>query len=264
MSLLSKIDNKETVPSPNGQPCLIVAEYSHAVKVLAGESGQIIIIARGKESEVNITLGEGSSVDIIQRHEVGSSTRINITAQESSSLNLLTIHLNDSSSSIKVDMVGKGAECRVNALQLQSGQEHSSVDITTTHSVGCCKSSVDSRILVSGESRAELTARAIVCDGAQQSIANQTLRAIELNDGASAKVLPELEIYADDVKCSHGATMGQIDSDAILYMRQRGLSLEQARKLQMEGFIADVVRSVSIESIDEVVNSAINLKFSEL
>ena len=59
--------------------------------------------------------------------------------------------------------------------------------------------------------------------------------------GCSPTSKPQLEIYADDVKCSHGATVGQLDSEAVLYMRQRGLSLEQAKRLQVEGFVSDIV-----------------------
>ena len=65
--------------------------------------------------------------------------------------------------------------------------------------------------------------------------------------------MPQLEIYADDVKCSHGATVGQMDADAILYMRQRGLSEAQARRLQIEGFVGDIVRRCGVEPLGEAL-----------
>jgi Fe-S cluster assembly protein SufD len=80
-----------------------------------------------------------------------------------------------------------------------------------------------------------------VAPDAQRTDAVQTSRNIEIGGEAHIKAQPQLEIYADDVKCSHGATVGQLDSEAILYMRQRGLSLEQAKRLQIEGFISDIV-----------------------
>ena len=75
---------------------------------------------------------------------------------------------------------------------------------------------------------------------------------------------PQLEIYADDVKCSHGATVGQMDSEAVLYMRQRGLSEVQARRLQIEGFVGDVVRRCGVEPLCETMMEAVRAKMEKL
>ena len=80
-----------------------------------------------------------------------------------------------------------------------------------------------------------------VAQDAQRTVARQTNRNIEIGPDAKIITKPQLEIYADDVKCSHGATVGQMDSDAIMYMRQRGLSEQQARRMQIEGFVNDIV-----------------------
>ena len=79
--------------------------------------------------------------------------------------------------------------------------------------------------------------------------ARQQSRNILLSETARITTQPQLEIYADDVKCSHGATVGQMDAEAILYMRQRGLSEAQARRLQIEGFVGDVVTRCGIEPL---------------
>ena len=81
---------------------------------------------------------------------------------------------------------------------------------------------------------------------------------------ARIETLPQLEIYADDVKCSHGATVGQMDSEAILYMRQRGLSTVQAKRLQIEGFVQDVAMHSAIESLAEELMALINAKLNSL
>jgi Fe-S cluster assembly protein SufD len=85
-----------------------------------------------------------------------------------------------------------------------------------------------------------------VAPDAQRTDAVQTSRNIEIGREAHIVAKPQLEIYADDVKCSHGATVGQLDGEAVLYMRQRGLSLEQAKRLQIEGFVGDVVSQAGI------------------
>ena len=81
---------------------------------------------------------------------------------------------------------------------------------------------------------------------------------------ARIDTLPQLEIYADDVRCSHGATVGQMDADAILYMRQRGLSLADARRLQIEGFVSDGFMRASIESLVEPLQELLAVKFNKL
>jgi Fe-S cluster assembly protein SufD len=99
---------------------------------------------------------------------------------------------------------------------------------------------------------------------AQQTEAYQTNRNILLSRGADMVTEPQLEIYADDVKCSHGATVGQMDSDAILYMRQRGLSLVDAKRLQIEGFVDDVVLHSVIEGSEELLAELLAEKLNRL
>ena len=96
-----------------------------------------------------------------------------------------------------------------------------------------------------------------VAPDAQRTDARQTSRNIELGDEARILTKPQLEIYADDVKCSHGATVGQLDGEAILYMRQRGLTDRQARRLQIEGFAADVADRCAIAELAETLREAV-------
>ena len=96
-------------------------------------------------------------------------------------------------------------------------------------------------------------------------MAEQTVRSnILLSETAHIATQPQLEIYADDVKCSHGATVGQMDSEAVLYMRQRGLSEVQARRLQIEGFVGDVVRRCGVEPWCETMMEAVRAKMEKL
>ena len=103
-----------------------------------------------------------------------------------------------------------------------------------------------------------------VAPDAQRTAARQTSRNVVLGDEARITTRPQLEIYADDVKCSHGATVGQMDEDALLYMRQRGLSEAQARALLMEGFVADVVRRCGVEQLHEVLMRGVGEKLERM
>ena len=101
-----------------------------------------------------------------------------------------------------------------------------------------------------------------VAQDAQRTDARQTNRNIEIGPDAKIITKPQLEIYADDVKCSHGATVGQMDSDAVLYMRQRGLSEQQARRLQIEGFVNDIVMQAG--EMGEVMSELMTSKLEKL
>ena len=97
---------------------------------------------------------------------------------------------------------------------------------------------------------------------AQRTDAQQTNRNIELGGGRIVSE-PQLEIYADDVKCSHGSTVGQLDEQAIYYMRQRGISQSSAEKLLLEGFVGDVVAKCEVEALRDMLNEAVQTKLNE-
>ena len=103
------------------------------------------------------------------------------------------------------------------------------------------------------EAVGEFSGLVYVAPDAQRTDARQQSRNVLLSEKARIETMPQLEIYADDVKCSHGATVGQMDSEAILYMRQRGLSEAQARALQIEGFVGDIVRRCGVEPLGEAL-----------
>jgi Fe-S cluster assembly protein SufD len=96
-----------------------------------------------------------------------------------------------------------------------------------------------------------------VARDAQQTNAVQTNKNILLSDTAKIHSKPQLEIYADDVSCSHGSTTGQIDKDAVWYMQSRGISYSDAIQLLLSGFINEVVNTVSVESVRERIRTAI-------
>lgn len=100
-----------------------------------------------------------------------------------------------------------------------------------------------------------------VAPDAQRTDARQQSRNMLLSRTARITTQPQLEIYADDVKCSHGATVGQMDAEAIYYMRQRGLSEAAARRLQIEGFVGDIVRRSSFEPLHEAVMELVSEKW---
>ena len=128
------------------------------------------------------------------------------------------------------------------ALFLCGGEEHCDLNLAVRHLAPDCRSYSLVKGAAAGNAVGSFAGMVYVAQDAQRTDAQQQSRNLLLNDTARIFAQPQLEIYADDVKCSHGATVGQLDDEAIYYMRQRGLSEKQARRLQIEGFAYDVVQ----------------------
>lgn len=128
------------------------------------------------------------------------------------------------------------------ALYLCSGEEHCDINMAVRHLAPDCRSYSLVKGAAAGTAVGSFAGMVYVAQDAQHTDAQQQSRNLLLSDTARIYAQPQLEIYADDVKCTHGATVGQLDDEAIYYMRQRGLSEQQARRLQIEGFAYDVVQ----------------------
>ena len=139
------------------------------------------------------------------------------------------------------DLVGAECESNLYGLYFAGGSERIDINMDVNHLVSDCHSSEMIKGVVSGEAVGAFTGRVYVAPDAQHTEAFQQSRNIQLSETSKVFTEPQLEIYADDVKCSHGATVGQMDEDAVYYMRQRGISEEDARRLQLFGFVNDVI-----------------------
>jgi Fe-S cluster assembly protein SufD len=150
---------------------------------------------------------------------------------------------------LRVRLDGEGAECALNGLYLADGKQH--VDnYTLIEHVSPKATSVELyKGLLGGSAHGVFNGKIVVHKDAQKSDARQTNKNLLLSDSAVIDSKPQLEIYADDVKCSHGSTIGQLDADAIFYLRSRGLDAAAARSLLSFAFASDVVRRLGIENL---------------
>lgn len=144
---------------------------------------------------------------------------------------------------------GEGAECTLNGLYLADGDRlvdnHTSIDHAKAH----CPSHEIYKGILGGNARAVFNGKIIVRQDAQKTDAKQTNRALLLSDTAQINTKPQLEIFADDVKCTHGASIGQLDDDAMFYLRARGLTYFEARDMLIHAFAGDVLGRVRIEGL---------------
>lgn len=142
--------------------------------------------------------------------------------------------------SLKVDLNGEGARFALNGVGISTADEKIRVHVELRHNVPGCSSSQLFKNLVGGMARVDFYGRIIVVQDAQKTEAYQANHNLLLSETARVNTKPQLEIYADDVKCSHGATIGKLNEDEQFYMRSRGISLAEARFLQMISFVSPV------------------------
>ncbi len=146
-------------------------------------------------------------------------------------------------------MAGEGAECLINGLFMATGRQHMDNYMKVEHASPHCSSRQFYNGILDGQSRGVFHGRIIVHKDAQKTDAKQTNRNLLLSEDAQIDTKPQLEIYADDVKCTHGATIGQIDEDAIFYLRSRGMDKESARALLLFAFAEESLQRMKVEPI---------------
>ncbi len=150
--------------------------------------------------------------------------------------------------SLKVDLNGEGARFALNGVGISTADEKIRVHVELRHNVPGCSSSQLFKNLVGGMARVDFYGRIIVAQDAQKTEAYQANHNLLLSETARVNTKPQLEIYSDDVKCSHGATIGKLNEDEQFYMRSRGISLAEARFLQMISFVSPVFELVPEET----------------
>lgn len=165
--------------------------------------------------------------------------------------NILTLHNGITRNNIEIDLDGENCETRLCGMAFTDQNQAADNFTSIIHNKPHCHSTELFKYILDDESKGGFTGKLYVAKDAQKTQAYQTNKNILLNHKAKMRTKPQLEIYADDVKCSHGATIGQLDEQAMFYMRQRGISLNEARQLLMYAFVADVIENIRIEALKD-------------
>ena len=150
---------------------------------------------------------------------------------------------------VDAELTGEGVECTLNGLYLANGHRFIDNHTTIRHAKPHCNSHEFYKGILDAQAKAVFNGKIIVSIDAQKTDAKQTNKALLLSEDAQINTKPELEIFADDVKCTHGATIGQLDEDALFYLRTRGLTHQQARSVLIHAFASDLFNRIAIESI---------------
>jgi Fe-S cluster assembly protein SufD len=150
---------------------------------------------------------------------------------------------------INVVLDGEGGDLTLNGLYVGNGEQHVDHHTVIDHAKPHCTSRELYKGILNERSQAVFNGRIIVRPDAQKTDAQQTNKNLLLSDDALVNTNPQLEINADDVKCAHGATIGQLDADVLFYLRSRGIDLETARHLLTQGFISDISDRIKIDVV---------------
>lgn len=154
---------------------------------------------------------------------------------------------------MNVRLAGEGAEANIYGAYVCGGDEKVNISVDMHHDVPHCNSRQLFKGIAGGKSKVDFYGKIIVAQDAQRTEAYQENHNILLSDEAKVDTKPQLEIYADDVKCSHGATIGRLNEEEQFYMRSRGITLEDAKVLQMISFISPVLENIEDEAQRESV-----------
>ncbi len=146
-------------------------------------------------------------------------------------------------------LAGEGGECLINGLFMATGRQHMDNYMRVEHASPHCDSRQFYHGILDGSSRGVFHGRIVVHKDAQKTDAKQTNRNLLLSEDAQIDTKPQLEIYADDVKCTHGATIGQVNEEAIFYLRSRGIAKEAARALLLFAFAEESLQRMKVEPI---------------
>ncbi len=217
--------------------------FTNAVtEIFVGEGARLIHYKVQRESERAFHIAQ-THADL-GRDSVFDSTTITLGAQ-------LSRH------GIHVQLDHPGAECHVDGLYLVGDGQHADTHSLIDHRQPHCASRQNYKGILDGKSRAVFNGRVFVRRDAQKTDAVQSNKNLLLSNEARVDTKPQLEIFADDVKCAHGATIGQLEEEELFYLASRGLHPELARNLLTYGFAEELIEKIKIESIKTQLDEAI-------
>lgn len=211
-----------------------------------------------------VAAGANSSLEFVKmQNEHNDSAQLTHTyiKQERDSQvvsNVLSLHGGFIRNNLTMELAGEGADAHAYGLYLADRTQHTDNYTFIDHAVPNCTSNELYKGILDDQATGAFNGRILVRRDAQKTQAYQSNNNLLLTAEAKVNAKPQLEIYADDVKCSHGATVGQIDNEALFYMRARGIGEREAKLLLMFGFAHEVVKRISIDSLSERIDDLVN------
>ena len=212
-------------------------------------------------------VGENAKLDLNCLEEThNKNTRVsNVYIQQQANSrvnhNVITLHNGVTRNKLNLDMVGEGAECSCNGCVIADKKQHVDNNTLITHHVSHCTSNELYKYVLDEESTGAFAGRVLVKKDAQKTVSQMTNQNLTATKQARMNTQPMLEIYADDVKCAHGSTVGQLNDAALFYMQQRGISKKEARLLLQNAFINEVIDHMELEPLRDRLHYLVEKRF---
>ena len=162
-----------------------------------------------------------------------------------------------SRNNIRVKLAGEGLESVLNGLYLTRGEQLADHHMIVEHAEPHCASHEYFNGILDDKSKGVFHGRILVREIAQKTDAKQTNKNLLLSDDATADTKPQLEIYADDVKCTHGATIGQLNDESIFYLRSRGLGTDTAKRMLIHAFAGEIIERIQSETVRTTIDKLV-------
>ncbi len=210
-----------------------------------------------------VVLGKNASVEHCRLQEESAKafhiSGVHVTQDKDSRYTSHAISLGGllARNDIDVQLAAPGVECTLNGLYMAAGRQHMDTHTRVDHLQPHGASHEFYKGVLDGHARGVFNGKVVVHPDAQKTDARQSNQNLLLSDDAEADTKPELEIYADDVKCAHGATVGQLDADSVFYLRSRGMDERAARSLLTYAFASDIIARVQVPAIRAYLQEAV-------
>ena len=212
-------------------------------------------------------VGDNASLDLYCMEETHNKnvrlSNVYIDQQANSRVNhnVITLHNGITRNKLDLTFSGEGAECQCYGCVIADKQQHIDNNTLIVHKVPHCTSQELYKYVLDDKATGAFAGRVLVEHGAQKTTSQMTNQNLTATKEARMYTQPMLEIYADDVKCAHGSTVGQLNDAALFYMRQRGISLQEAKVLLQNAFINEVIDHMQLEPLRDRLHYLVEKRF---
>ena len=251
----------QTTVAATDKPCKIVLHDKESRNLLHLNSDSGYTPKEDEHDNLSFILEEGAKLELyrIQLKKCVRATNLEVIMKAGATLRLCTITLGGEHirNNIVVRMQGEGSHLEADGLYLVDREQECDNYIFVEHATPHCTSHELYKGIIDDAARARFNGHVLVQDGAVKTEAYMTNRNILLTDKAHVDTRPFLEIYNDDVKCSHGSTIGQLDKDALFYLRSRGIPERTAMMMLSYAFCDEVIRAITIDNLRDTVGDMV-------
>ena len=247
--------NGETIVPRN----LVIAEADSKLTVVESYISTVNV-AYFTNAVTEIVAGDNAAIEHVKvQDEAAAAFHIATIAGEFNRASNVSVHsfalgAKISRNNIRTQLAGEGLECILNGLYLTKDEQLADHHMIVEHAQPHCASHEYFNGILDDKSKGVFHGRILVQKIAQKTDAKQTNKNLLLSDDATADTKPQLEIYADDVKCTHGATIGQLNDESIFYLRSRGMGLDAAKQMLIHAFAGEIIERIKCEPARAVID----------